>query len=287
MKLGTMTDGVSEDFGQALSIMQQDGLTQAELQFLWGTEIGNLTDEQNERAKQLLDQYGMEVSVISKHNFMALPVMTTEVDSDIYQKHFNNLKNCIKLAKYFGAKMVRTMTFGKEINIWGYNGADRWMAGNNQAWNKFLCLFEKLVEMAELNDITLVMETGTNAMISSGFLARRLIEDLGTNHLKVLWDPANTLCCADIPWPIAYNEIKDLIGHVHIKDIKVNIPHATVHACPLGQGDMAPYFEKIAASLKKDGYTGSISLESIYRPDGGTYMDGYRAQVDTFIKLFS
>ena len=34
--------------------------------------------------------------------------------------------------------------------------------------------------------------------------------------------------------------------------------------------------EGIAEALKKDGYQGVISLESVYRPDGGTFEDGFR-----------
>ncbi len=49
---------------------------------------------------------------------------------------------------------------------------------------------------------------------------------------------------------------------------------------------MAPYLEPIAAGLKADGYDGAISLESIYRPDGGDFEGGFRASVETFKTIF-
>jgi hypothetical protein len=50
---------------------------------------------------------------------------------------------------------------------------------------------------------------------------------------------------------------------------------------------MAPSFEPIAQGLKDDGYDGVISLESVYRPDGGTFEDGFKASVGLFKRVFS
>jgi len=145
---------------------------------------------------------------------------------------------------------------------------------------------EAPVKLAENEGITLVVETGNNAMITSGVLAKKLIDDLGTKHLKILWDIPNTMYCTEVPYPDAYEEIKDYIGHIHLKDCKIDIARATVRFCPLGEGDVAPYLEDIAAALKKDGYQGVISLESVYRPDNGTFEDGFRECLPAFKKLF-
>jgi sugar phosphate isomerase/epimerase len=149
-----------------------------------------------------------------------------------------------------------------------------------------LKLLETPVRVAEDAGITLVVETGNNAMITSGYLARKLIDDMGSKHLKVLWDIPNTLYCTDIPYPDAYEQIKDHIGHIHIKDCKADIARATVRFCPLGEGAMAPYLEELAAALKRDRYDGVISVESVYRPDGGTFEDGFRRVLPVVKKLF-
>jgi hypothetical protein len=49
---------------------------------------------------------------------------------------------------------------------------------------------------------------------------------------------------------------------------------------------MAPYLEDIAEALKRDGYQGVVSLESVYRPDNGTFEDGYRECLPIFKQLF-
>jgi hypothetical protein len=50
---------------------------------------------------------------------------------------------------------------------------------------------------------------------------------------------------------------------------------------------MAPYLGEIAAVLKRDNYQGVVSLESVYRPDGGTLEDGFRKSLPLFKRLFA
>ena len=285
MKLGVIADGISRDFEHALKVMTEAGLEYAELQFLWDKEIGDQTPEEIQKVKELITQYEVKVSCISRHNFSGLPVMATEPEDEIYKEHTESLKRCIKIAKELGTDMVRIMSCRKEMIIFGYNGADQWVASTG-SWDRFLRLMEPPVKLAEDEDITLVVETGNNAMVTSGVLGKKLVDDLGTKHLKILWDIPNTMYCTEVPYPDAYEEIKDYIGHIHLKDCRVDIARATVRFCPLGTGDVAPYLEGVAKALKRDGYKGVISLESVYRPDGGTFEDGFRECLPEFKRLF-
>lgn len=285
MKLGVIADGISRDFDHALRVMTEAGLEYVELQFLWDKEVGDQTPEEIQRIKDLIAKYKVEVSCISRHNFSGLPVMATEPEDEIYKEHMESFKRCIDIAKELGTNMVRIMSCRKEMIIFGYNGADKWVASTG-SWDRFLKLMEPPVKLAEDEDITLVVETGNNAMVTSGVLGKKLIDDLGTKHLKILWDIPNTMYCTEVPYPDAYEEIKDYIGHIHLKDCVADIARATVRFCPLGTGDVAPYLEGIAKALKKDGYQGVISLESVYRPDDGTFEDGFRECLPAFRTLF-
>jgi sugar phosphate isomerase/epimerase len=289
MKLGVITDGISDgvnrDLEHALQVMADAELSYAELQFVWDKEIGDQTPAEIQKIKELIGRYKTQVSCITRHNFTGLSVMTTTPGDEAYQKHLEGFKRCLQIAKELDTKLVRTMSYRKEMILFGYNGADKWVTSQG-AWDKLLKLMEIPVRLAEDAGITLVVETGNNAIITSGFLGRKLIDDLGTKHLKMMWDPANTLYCTDVPYPDAYEQIKDCLGHVHIKDCKVDIARATVRFCPLGEGHMAPYLADIAAALKRDKYQGIVSLESVYRPDGGTFEDGFRKSLPLFKRLF-
>ena len=77
------------------------------------------------------------------------------------------------------------------------------------------------------------------------------------------------------------------IGHIHIKDALVDMPKATVEFCELGAGDMAGCLSPLAEKLNADGYNGHISLESVYRPDGGDFESGFKASVGLFKELYT
>ena len=289
MKLGVITDGISDginrDLEHALQVMTEAGLQHAELQFVWDKEIGDQTPEEIQKIKELIGRYNAQVSCITRHNFTGLSVMTTTPGDEAYQKHLEGFKRCLQIAKDLSTKLVRTMSYRKEMILFGYNGADKWVTSQG-AWDKLLKLMEIPVRLAEDAGITLVVETGNNAIITSGFLAKKFIADLGSKYMQLMWDPANTLYCTDVPYPDAYEQIKDCLGHVHIKDCKVDIARATVRFCPLGEGHMAPYLGEIAAALKRDNYQGVVSLESVYRPEGGTFEDGFRKSLPLFKRLF-
>lgn len=285
-KLGVITDGISREFEHALSVMNEFGLGHAELQFLWDKEVGDLDDRQMNRAQQLVKTHGVSVSCISRHIFGGMSVGGTGRESPDYQAHLSALERCIDMAQALDCPRVRIMAFRKEMILFGSQGAEEWNVATG-AWGKLRELVEPALHIAEDRDITLVVETGNNAMITSAYLARKLIDELGSQQLKVLWDPANSLYCAEAPFPDGYDALRGgYLGHIHIKDVVVEIAKATVTCKQLGTGHMGAYLPRIAAALREDGYEGAISLESVYRLPGGTFEDGFRASIGRFQELF-
>jgi sugar phosphate isomerase/epimerase len=285
-KLGVITDGISRDFEHALKVLTEAGLEYAELQFLGDQEVGDLSDDEMAKTQSLIEAYQVKVSCISRHNFAGLLVGATEVGDANHQKHMDGLKRCIDMAKAVDCGLVRIMSFRREMILFGTAGAEHWIVSKG-SWEKLLQLLAPAVQLAEDEGVTLVLETGNNAMITSGYLGRKLLDDLGTMRLKILWDPGNSLYACEPTYPDGYEALRvDGIGHLHIKDCIVDMPKATVHFCEMGAGQMGPYFEPLAAALKRDGYLGGISLESVYRPEGGDFEAGFRASVKAFKRLF-
>ena len=285
-KLGVITDGISRDFEHALQVMTDAGLEYAELQYLWEKEVGDLNDDEMARAQALIEKFGVKVSCISRHNFVGMGIGDVEVGDENHQKHMDSTKRCIDMAKALECSLVRIMSFRKEMILFGSNGAEVWNS-NNTAWDKLKTLLKPVVQMAEDEGITLVVETGNNAMITSCVLGRKLIDELDTKNLKILWDPANSLYCNEPAFPEGYDALRGgYLGHLHIKDSNVNIPLASVQQTAVGEGEMAPYFEDMARSLKEDGFEGVVSLESVYHPGNGSFEDGFQASIGRFKSLF-
>ena len=161
------------------------------------------------------------------------------------------------------------------------------MSANPSAWDKLRSLVAPAIQIAEDRGITLVVDTGNNAVITSAYLARMLIDELGTARLKILWDPANSLYCTEVPYPDGYNELHGgALGRIHLKDVVTEIAKATLTCRPMGSGNMAAYLPQIAAALRDDGYDGAISMQSVYRTLGGRFEDGFRASASVLKELF-
>jgi len=285
-KLGVITDGISREFEHALTVMNETGLKYAELQYLWDKEVGDLNDAEITKAQSLIKAYEMQVSCISRHNFAGMLVGDTEVGDENYNRHMDGLQRCIDMALELDTNVVRIMSFRREMILFGSMGADHWVTSTG-AWDKLLKLLELPVKLAEEKNINLVLETGNNAMVPSAWLGKKLINDIGSDRLRILWDPANSLYANEPTYPDGWEALKDgYIGHFHIKDAKVNMAHAHVEFCEMGKGDMAPYLEPLANEMKLNNYNGYISLESVYRPEGGSFEDGYRASLPKFKELF-
>ena len=278
-KLGTITDGISRDFEYALDTMVETGLEYVELQYLWEKQVGDLTDADVERVKGLIEDRDLKVSCISHHNLTALPV-DTAVDDIAYRAHIATLQRCIDVAQALGTNLVRIFSFRKEMVLFGAEPII-----SEGAWTTLLTRLEEPLRIADAAGITLVIETAISGNVTSAHLARKLIDELDAPHLKVLWDPCSSLYCTEIPYPNGYAAIREHIAHVHLKDGVVNLPAATFDFCAMRQGQMDPYYNDIVNALKRDGYAGAISLESVYTPVGGTREDGFRESLPVFMEL--
>ena len=142
--------------------------------------------------------------------------------------------------------------------------------------------------LARAEGVTLVMETGNGTMVNSCWTARRLIDDLDAKDvLKVLWDPANNCWAHETAWPDGYETIRDgYLSHVHIKDVQVDTPKATLEVRPMGEGQLAGQFQPIADALRADGYDGVVSFESVYHPGDGDFEAGFRQNIGRFKAIF-
>jgi sugar phosphate isomerase/epimerase len=287
MKLGVITDGISRDLGHALTVMDEFDLDYAELQFIDDKEVGDLDDGERAAALDLINKHGKTVSCISRHLFAGMPMATSKPGDALHTQHMDALKRCIDMAHQFSCPLVRIMTGKKEMILWGLHGAEKWNVAKG-AWEAQLPLIAPAVEVARAEGVTLVVETGNGTMVNSCWTGRRLIDDLDAKDtLKILWDPANNCWAHEIAWPDGYETMKGgYLGHIHIKDVYVDTPKATLEVRPMGKGQLADQFRPMADALRADNYDGVISFESVYHPGDGDFEAGFRQCIGTFKEIF-
>ncbi len=286
MKLGVICDGISRNLAHALKVMDEFGLEYAELQFVDDKEVGDHTAAEIAGIKALLQAHGKPVSCLSRHVFAGMTSANRPAD-DLHRMHMDALKRVIAMAQDLGSPLVRIMTPKKEQILWGRGGAEHWNVAHG-AWDAMLPLIAPAVDLARAEGITLVVETGNGTMVNSNYTARRLIDELKAKDvLKVLWDPANNCWCHELAYPDGYNEIRNgYLGHVHIKDVQVDTPRATLEVREMGKGQLGPLFQPIADALRADHYDGVISFESVYHPGNSDFEAGFRDCIDQFKKRF-
>ena len=286
MKLGVITDGISRDFDHALRVMTGAGLEYAELQFIYDKEVGDMSADERKRAQKILKKYGAKVSCISRHVFVGLPLPATKPGDAAHKAHMEELQRCIQMAHELECKVVRIMSGRKELILSGENGAEHWLVSKG-AWAGLAPLLEPAVRSAEREGVTLVIETGFSGMVFSAWCGRKLIDEIGSKHLKLLWDPANCLYVHEQAWPDGYEWLRGgFIGHIHMKDVFMDTPKGHVRMRELGHGQMALQMEPLANALRAEKFDGVVSYESVYRPDNGTFEDGFKASLGLFKKVF-
>ena len=286
MKLGVICDGISRDLARAVDVMDEFGLEYAELQFVGDKEIGDHTSSEIAEIDALLRDRGKPVSCLSRHVFAGMTSANRPGD-ELHTLHMDALKRVIDVAHTVGSPLVRILTQKKEQILWGRNGAEQWNVAHG-AWQSMLPLVGPAVELARAEGVTLVVETGNGTMVNSNYTARKLIDDLDAKDaLRVLWDPGNNCWCHELAYPDGYEELRDgYIGHIHIKDVKVDTPRATLEVRRMGEGQLAHLFAPIAGALRDDGYDGVVSFESVYHPGDGDFEAGFRLCIDRFKDLF-
>ena len=286
MKLGVICDGISRDLAHAVSVMDEFDLQYAELQFVGETEVGDHSKEEIAEIDKLLRDRGKPVSCLSRHIFAGMTGANVPGD-ELHTKHMDALKRVIEMAHTVGSPLVRIMTPKKEQILWGLNGAEKWNVAHG-AWDKILPLIAPACDVARDAGVKLVVETGNGTMVNSNYTGRKLIDDLDAKDvLQVLWDPANNCWCHEQAFPAGYDEVKDgYLGHIHIKDVQVDTPRATLEVRRMGEGQLADQFQPMADALRADSYDGVISFESVYHPGNGNFEDGFRLCIDRFKTLF-
>ncbi|WP_415401183.1 sugar phosphate isomerase/epimerase family protein [Tateyamaria sp. SN3-11] len=286
MKLGVICDGISRDLAHAVDVMDEFGLDYAELQFVGDTEVGDHTAQQIADIDALLRDRGKPVSCLSRHIFAGTTTQNRPGDA-LHTQHMDALKRVIEMAHVVGSPLVRIMTQKKEQILWGSGGAEKWNVAHG-AWDTMAPMVAPAVELARAEGVTLVVETGNGTMVNSNYTARKLIDELDAKDaLKVLWDPGNNCWCHELAYPDGYEEVKDgYLGHVHIKDVQVDTPRATLEVREMGQGQLGPLFQPMADAMRRDGYDGVVSFESVYHPGNGDFEAGFRACIDRFKAIF-
>ncbi|OLC48617.1 MAG: sugar phosphate isomerase [Acidobacteria bacterium 13_1_40CM_65_14] len=256
--ISVLTDEISQDFGHACEVASREfGLGYVELRAMHGKNIMNWDANDIAEARKVLDRFKLRVSE------MASPVFKTdwpgapkspyspkkpEFGADFtYQQQDELLERAIDLAKTFNTPNIRIFDF--------------WRLDDQKPYRKAIDdRIRDAAVKAGKKGVTLTLENELACNTATGAEAARLLNAVREHALMLNWDPGNATARGEKAYPDGYAKLpKDRIGHVHCKDV-VEKPGGGTDWAAMGTGvvDWVGQFR----ALKKDGYTGPLSLET-------------------------
>jgi len=191
-------------------------------------------------------------------------------DEKVRQENCTHLARCLEAAEKIGCPMVGTITGSRnpEGNKWGDNYAvhpDNWTM---ETWNLLLDSLRQILGDTEGMKAALGMEAQVTTNLDGPLSHLRLMEDMGSERIKVNLDPTN-MCHLYNHFHTTelINECFDMLGEdiigSHAKDTYV-LPHSqTVHVqevCP-GRGNLD--YETYLVQLSRMKWARSLLPEHI------------------------
>lgn len=259
-KLGIITDEISEDLGQALDFIEHYSLGYCELRELWQKNLMTLSRQELNRAKASVSRRGLQVSDIAspifKYELPGMPAHPT--GALVFHSTFTDrdseelLRKSFDLAHFFGTQKVRVFSYWR-------------VADPEKAYPYVRDRLAKAAESAGRNGITVLLENEYDCNIGTAVELGRLLRDVNSPHLLANWDPGNAAMMNEIPFPDGYREISGRVNHIHIKDVKREPSSGKLSWAPVGSG-FIDWHGQLQA-LIDSGYTGTMSLETHFRPD--------------------
>jgi sugar phosphate isomerase/epimerase len=260
MKLSVITDEISQDLERAVKVMLEYGVAGAELRGVWNTNIADIDDATARRVKKLLDANGIKVSSIASPFYKCdLFEQSEEAKGPLHlatprdlSQQMDVLHRCIDLAHFFETPIIRVFSFWRRGEL------------TPEVEKRIVDSFAEPLKLAEQEDVILALENEHSCYLGTGAEVARVVRTIDSPHLRICWDPGNAMCAGEQPYPDGYGAVRDSVVHVHVKD---GIPEdGDIRWVVVGEG-VINYKGQFDA-LRRDGYTGWVSLETHARIDG-------------------
>jgi sugar phosphate isomerase/epimerase len=241
--LSGLADEAASDLPTQIAVHRELGWDHIELRLVDGQNIaGQLPDEAFEKAAAELEESGISVTGFGS----AIGNWSRSI-KDSFEIDLQELRTAIPRMHRLGVRYIRTMSWlgdGVEESAWRDEAVRR---------------YRELAAMAEDGGVFLAHEncTGWGGLNAGNML--RLIEEVGSEHVVVLFDIGNTVSHGFPAWEF-YEGVKGQIRYLHVKDCVVNPEGGRSERFRYpGEGDAM--VREILADAVGSGYQGVISIE--------------------------
>jgi L-ribulose-5-phosphate 3-epimerase len=262
-RLAAITDEFSPDLDKALEGMAAVGMTGAELRLVSGRNMIDLDDREIDRVRKTVEGRGMTIvslaSPLLKCVLPDAPALDTRIEHDVfgspytYEDQPRLTRRAFEIAKRTGAGIIRVFSYWRTVE------PERCFAAAASA-------LHELGDEAAKHGVVIGLENEQACNAGTGDEAARLLALVDHPNVKAVWDPANASILGETPYPDGYRRLPPArIAHVHAKDCIVSDHKPTWGAV----GEMGVDWKGQIAALRRDGYSGWISLETHWTGPNG------------------
>lgn len=269
IKVAVITDEISSDLETALEIATGWGMKTIELRGVGHQRVGRLSPYWEDHVLKMVRNFDVKVAALSPGVFkIPLPVPVFEGYTVLKWQdeveYYNAKAQAQTAERHLNEILPATISLAKKLDvpnilIFSFNKPDESRGDCPQLVIDYL---KKAARMAEAAGITLILENEHICWGDTAKNTRKIIEKVGSKNLKLNWDPGNAYFAHEVPYPDGYETIKDLIGHVHMKDAVTDRKSGAMQYVVAGEID----WESQLAALREDGYQGYLSIETHCRP---------------------
>lgn len=205
-------------------------------------------EENLTRLKTVIDDQGLKVTNLN--SFTLFAVGDTYLPSWIEPREerreirIQHTLECLKVADFFGCKNISVPPGGPVGEI-----------SRERAMTLFHRGLEMVAPLAQELGIKILVEPEPDLLMENTREFKEFIVDVKSPAIGVNFDIGHFFCAGEDP-RVAFEELFEWIGHVHLEDIAPDRVH---NHLILGQG--AIQFTEIFQTMLRLGYQGDVSLE--------------------------
>ena len=253
------------DLAEALHLFGTAGLDAAEVIYQddYPAAISPSDPRSAQQAAAIADAEGVPIVALTPYT-----TSINSVDAVSWQQGIDEFRACLEAAHTVGATRVRV-----------YAGA--WHPGDTdhaRHWDQLRKALTVLEPEAADAGVVLCVENHFGTMTQTAADTAKLVSEVGSPSVRVLYDQTNLTFTHDETWQEAFAVQGELVGHVHVKDLVFKDPEAPFRASDTARvkaeeravrsrvvGTGVVPWPDILTELVRRGYDDVLSLEYEYR----------------------
>jgi sugar phosphate isomerase/epimerase len=235
--LSGFADEIDPDPDVQFRTLNELGIRFVEFRSAWDTNVLDLEDDQVATIKQKLTTHGLRVSAVGS------PIGKVGIHDD-FDAHLVRFDRALWVAEQLETRYIRLFSFFVP-------------EGDDPAAHRTEVLrrMSALAARSKGHDVVLCHENEKHIYGDTPARCLDLVESVGSERLRLVWDAANFVQCGVRPFTDGYALLRPHLEYVQIKDALFD----TGEVVPAGKGDGE--IDRTNRALEADGFDGFFSME--------------------------